>query len=73
MSERNVAETYHQVANDDGSQKERDAGRVTDQHAIPHGFDPFAAEYAEHDHKRVHEVGEVPSWHFLTRKAVDVI
>ena len=51
MSERNVAETYHQVANDDGSQKERDAGRVTDQHAIPHGFDPFAAEYAEHDHK----------------------
>ena len=51
------AGTYHQVADDDGGQEEGDAGRVVDQHAVPHGFDPLTAQDAGHDHERVHEVG----------------
>ena len=34
---------YHKVAYDDGGKEERDACGIADEHAIPHGFDPFSA------------------------------
>ena len=30
--------------------------------AVPHGFDPLAAEDPEDDHERMQEVCEVPAW-----------
>ena len=62
-----------QVPNDNGGQEERHTDRGGDPHAIPHGLDPLAAEDAEHDHKGVHEVDEVPSGHLFGRKQVNVI
>ena len=56
-----INSTYNQVADDHCQQEERNAymGRTVD--AVPHGFDPLAAQDAENDHERVQEVGEVPA------------
>lgn len=65
--------TYDQVTDDDGSQEEWYTGDVADQHAIPHRLDPLSAQHSENDHKRMHEVGKVPSGHITVREVVDVI
>lgn len=65
--------TYDQVTDDDGSQEEWYTGDVADQHAVPHGLDPLSAQHSENDHKRMHEVGKVPSGHVTVREVVDVI
>lgn len=65
--------TYDQVTDDDGSQEEWYTGDVADQHAVPHRLDPLSAQHSENDHKRMHEVGKVPSGHVTVREVVDVI
>jgi len=65
--------TYNQVTDDDGGQEERYAGDVADQHAVPHGLDPFSAQDAENDHKGVHEIGEIPSGQVAIREEFDFV
>lgn len=69
----NRLSTYNQVTDDYGGQEERYARDVADKHAIPHRLDPLSAQYSEHDHKGVHEVGKVPSGQVAVREAVDVV
>ena len=42
-------------------------------HAVPHRLDPLPAQHAEHDHERVHEVGEVPARHALAELVVEAV
>lgn len=65
--------SYHQISNDDRGEEERNARRIAHQHAIPHGFDPFAAQHAEHNHERVHEIRKVPPGQLLVRESIHVI
>jgi len=58
-------DTYDEVSDDHCEQKERDADVVGGDEATPHGFDPLAAQDAEHDHECMEEIVEVP-----TRKVV---
>ena len=55
--------TYHEVPDHHGGQEEGDANLGRDDHAVPHGLDPLAAQDPEHDHEAVHEVGKVPPGH----------
>lgn len=68
-----IRTTDHKVADDDRGQEERDAGGIADQHTIPHGFDPFAAEDSEHDHERVHEIHEMPTRQLLVREPIHIV
>lgn len=65
--------TYHKIADDNGSQEERNAGDIAHVHAVPHGLNPLAAEHSEHDHKAVHKVCEVPARQITIRKTIFVI
>jgi len=38
---------YHEVTDDHGQQKERDADDAGAEHAVPHGLDPLAAQHAD--------------------------
>lgn len=73
LVDENVNRTYDQIANDDRGQKERDASGITDQHAVPHGLDPFTAQDSEYNHERVHEIGEIPSRQLLVGESVDIV
>ena len=55
-----MTRSYHEISDDHCGEKERDADVRRTVHAVPHGLDPLAAEYTEHDHERVEKVTEVP-------------
>ena len=66
-------DSYDEVSDDDGGHEEGNAGGVTDEEAVPHHFDPLAAQHAEDHHKRVHKVGKVPARHIFARETVHII
>ena len=47
---------YHKISDDHGEEEEGHAWPAHHPHAVPHGFNPFSAQHAEYDHKRVHEI-----------------
>ena len=64
--------TYYKIANDHSEQEEGYAWPTRDQHAVPHGFDPLAAENAEYNHEGVEKVCKVPPREFAVGEADDV-
>lgn len=65
--------THHKIADDNGGQEEGYTRHIAHVHTVPHGLDPFAAQHPEHDHKAVHEIGEVPPGQVSIREAILVI
>ena len=65
--------SHHKVADDDGGEEEGDADVGGDEHAVPHGLDPLAAQHAEDDHEAVHEVDEAPPRHDAKVELFDVV
>ena len=73
MNYLNSLDTYDQVPYDYCRQKEWYARNIANVHAIPHWLDPFPTEYPENNHKRMHEICEIPSRHFSGRKQMHII
>ena len=67
------SKSHHEIANNDSGEEERDADVVGDEHAVPHGLDPLAAQHAEDDHEAVHEVDEAPPRHDSKVEPFDVV
>ena len=65
--------TYHEVPDHHGGQEEGDANLGRDDHAVPHGLDPLAAQDPEDDHEAVHEVDKIPARKFFGRKTIGVV
>lgn len=73
LSAGKLDDTYDQVTDYNSSQEEWYARDITDQHAVPHRFDPFSTQHTEHNHKWVHEIGKIPSWQSTVGKKINFI
>ena len=73
LSNWRACDNYNEVADDDGGHEERNAGGISDEEAVPHDFDPLAAQHAEDHHERVHEIREIPARHISAREPVHVV
>lgn len=66
-------DAYHKVPDDHSGKEEGDASGIADQHAVPHGFDPFSAKDPKDNHERVHEINEMPPGDLLVGEPIHVI
>lgn len=65
--------TYDQVADNNSGKEKWNARPVSNVHAVPHGLNPFSTQHSKHDHKRVHEVGEIPPRQITIRKSAYIV
>ncbi len=53
--------SYHQIPNDHDHHEDDETHCLPRHfHAVPHGFDPFAAKHSEHNQEGVEEIVHVP-------------